>query len=507
MTRRQFVKRATLTTTALALHPWRSLRAAATARLPTIKFCGAAGFVSGSSHLVDTGRWKILLDCGLFMEPENEKYNGQFSFSPHDIDLVILSHGHADHVGNLHHLVRNGFRGKIVCTDATRDIFEVVAESAVEIPDLGGQRKGPTKSDLEAIKHAFFPVPYNTKAVLGDDIVLRYTDAGHMLGSAFIELWFGETKLVFTGDMGPHDAPVLCEPSILRRADYVMIESTYGGVTRAKEDWTRLGTIINETVERGGSVLIPVFAAEKLQRLIYRIGQLKAAGTLPKDLKVISDSTSGNRITEVYRQYADYFDTTAKAALKPFDFPGLLELDSREALATHGQRGTVYLTTSAMFDHANSPKHLAAMCGDPRNTLIFVGYQSPHALGGKIYAGERNVNIKMSNPKGGEEVVNRTIAMRIEKMSGFSGHADGAQLVNWMGNFGRVKQVYVVHGEQNRADLQARQITERYGFPARAPLLFQTVALDKTDYVTRMTEAPPTPGAFEETRSYDRQDY
>jgi metallo-beta-lactamase family protein len=381
-----------------------------------------------------------------------------------------------------------------------------VAESALNIASNTGDRKGPTKSDLATIQGSFFPVPYNTKAVLGDDIVLRYTDAGHMLGSAFIELWFGDTKVVFTGDMGPHNAPVLCEPTILKRADYVLIESTYGGVTRPKEDWTRLGTAINETVERGGSVLIPVFAAEKLQRIIYRLGQLKAAGTLPRDLKVISDSTSGNLITDVYRKYADYFDTTAKAAKKPFDFPGLLEMSGREALATHGQRGIVYLSTSAMFDHANSPRHLAAMCGDPRNTLIFVGYQSPHTLGGKIYGGQRNVTIKMSNPNGGEEVVNKTIAMRIEKMSGFSGHADGAQLVNWMGNFARLKQVYVVHGEQSRAELQARQITERYGFPARAPQLFQTAALDKTDYITRMAEAP-TPSGLAENPSYDQQDY
>lgn len=490
---------------AFTLQPWRTVRAAVAARTPTIKFCGAAGFVSGSSHLVDTGRWKVLMDCGLFMEPENEKHNGDFSFDPRHIDLVILSHGHADHVGNLHHLIRNGFKGKIVCTDATRDIFEVVAEGLMAIPG-GGSSRGPSKSDLSAISDSFFPVPYNTKAALGDDLVLRYTDAGHMLGSAFIELWFGETKLVFTGDMGPRDAPVLCEPAILKRADYVMIESTYGGVTRAKENWTRLGTIISETVDRGGSVLIPVFAAEKLQRIVYRIRQLKEAGMVPKDLKVISDSTSGNKITEVYRQYADYYDATAQTLEKPFAFPGLYEMTSREAMATHGQKGIVYVSTSGMMDYANSPRHLAAMCGDSRNTLIFVGYQSPHTLGGKIYGGERNVTIKLSKPDGTPEVLNKTIAMRVEKMSGFSGHGDGAQLVDWMGNFGRLKQVYMVHGEQSRSELMARQITDRYGFPARAATLFETVKLDKTDYVTRMTDEPPKSN-FEVVETYDRQDY
>jgi metallo-beta-lactamase family protein len=502
--RREFLKRSALAGAAFALQPWRTTLAAVEARTPSIKFCGAAGFVSGSQHLLDTGKYRVLLDCGSFMEPENDQYNGKFVFEPASIDLMILSHAHADHVGNVHQLIRKGFRGRIVTTDATRDIVETVASSMIELGR--GDGRTPTRSELDAVLKAFLPVPYNTKARLADDLVLRYTDAGHMLGSAFVELWFGDTKLVFTGDMGPHNAPVLCEPAILRRADYVMIESTYGGVTRPKEDWTRLGTIINETVERGGSVLIPVFAAEKLQRLIYRIGQLKSSGVLPADLKVLSDSTSGNQITEIYRRYSDYYDTAAKAAKKPFNFPGLYEVSGRESLATHGQRGIVYLTTSAMFDYANSPRHLAAMCGDPRNTLIFVGYQSPHTPGGKMYAGDRSVTIKTTDRDGNQTSQQLVIRMRVEKMSGFSGHADGAQLVNWMSNFGRLKQAMVVHGEKSRAEQQARAITERYGFPALAPKLYQTVMLDKTDYVKRITDAPVSSG-YELTQSYDRQDY
>ncbi len=154
-----------------------------------------------------------------------------------------------------------GFPGKDCCDrrDA-RGIFETVADSLIE--QARADNRGPSKSDLAAIVRSFMPVPYNTKVLLGDDLVLRYTDAGHMLGSTFMELWFGDHKLVFTGDMGPHDAPILCEPTILRRADYVIIESTYGGVTRPKEGWTRLGTMINETVDRGGSVRIPVCRRE-----------------------------------------------------------------------------------------------------------------------------------------------------------------------------------------------------------------------------------------------------
>jgi metallo-beta-lactamase family protein len=513
ITRRQFVTRAALATAGLAMQPWRSLWAEGTgpgivtsASAPSLKFCGAAQFVSGSQHLLDTGRWKILLDCGVFMEPENDKLNGAFSFDPKEIDVVILSHAHADHTGNLHHLIRQGFRGKVICTDATRDIFEVVSESLTNIGLGANDRRTPRKEDLETIAESFFPVPYNTKAHLGGGLVLRYTDAGHMLGSAFIELWWDEEKFVFTGDMGPKDAPVLCEPSVLRRADYVMIESTYGGTTRKREDWTQLGTIINETITGGGSVLIPVFAAEKLQRIIYRLGQLKSAGVLPKDLRVISDSTSGNKITDVYRKYADYFDATARSSDRPFNFPGLLEMRSQEALATHGQPGMVYLTTSAMLDHAASPRHLAAMCEDRKNTLIFVGYQSPHTLGGRIYDGERDVAIRVESPDGKVEMLSRKIKMRVEKMSGFSGHADGAQLTDWMGNFGRLKQVYVVHGEKSRAQQQAQLITERYGFPAYAPALYDVAKLDKTESATRRTEESAGT-ELGETQTYDKQDY
>jgi metallo-beta-lactamase family protein len=420
--------------------------------------------------------------------------------------LVILSHAHADHVGNLHFLLRRGFGGKIVTTDATRDIFEAVAGSAAEQPAALADRTRATKTDLAAIQRALHPVPYNTKALLADDLALRYTDAGHMLGSAFIELWCGDTKVVFTGDIGPKDAPILCTPTILRRADYLLIESTYGGVTRPPEDWTRLGTIITETAMRGGSVLIPVFAAEKLQRLIYRIRQLKAAGLVPDNLKVISDSTSGNLITDVYRKYTAYYDQTARSLDKPFDFPGFYEMSGRESLATHGQAGIVYLTTSGMMDYANAPRHLLAMCKNDRNTLIFVGYQAPHTLGGKIYAGQRSVRVKLTNPDGSEEMVATVIRMRIEKMSGFSGHADGAEMLDWMGNFRRLKQVYVVHGEKSRAELMAKQITDRYGFPAMAPTLYQTVTLDKTDYVAPREAAAPLP-ELAETTSYDLQDH
>ncbi len=167
LTRREFLKRAALASAAFTLHPWRSVLAAVSPRTPSIKFCGAAGFVSGSSHLLDTGRYRILLDCGLFLEPGNEKYNGKFSFEPSSIDLMILSHAHGDHTGNLHQLVRKGFRGRIVTNDATRDIFETVTDSMLE--QARADYRGASKSELAAISKAFLPVPYNTKVAIGDD--------------------------------------------------------------------------------------------------------------------------------------------------------------------------------------------------------------------------------------------------------------------------------------------------------------------------------------------------
>jgi metallo-beta-lactamase family protein len=446
-------------------------------RQPRLTFCGSTRQVSGSCHLLETSLGLFLIDCGLFYSDVEDhlKRNEEFPFDPKDVKAVFLTHAHVDHNGRLPLLYRRGFRGTVYCTDATRDINEVmlemslgIGEASDEAPPLYGRR------DLDGLLDLVEAVPYNRK-VERHGVAFRLTDAGHILGSAMIEVWTDGVKFLFSGDMGPQDAPVLCRPTQHRQADVVLVESTYGATPRENVSYEQFGRQIMKVVAGGGSVLLPAFVLHKTQLLLYVINRLKDDRIIDRDVPVYADSSTGQKVTRLYRDYREYYDTEASKIKEPFHLWRTIESSSRESLASHGRTPAIYISSSGMLDHATGPKHLYHMANDPRNAVFVVGWQAPKSLGKRLLDRRKEVPRVEEIPwevwqegKMQRTMKKATIRLQVEKFGGFSSHARGQQILDWLEGFRRVGTVYVVHGEVHNAVGLAEQIG-KMGVKAVAP--------------------------------------
>ncbi|MGL6094713.1 MAG: MBL fold metallo-hydrolase, partial [Fimbriiglobus sp.] len=325
---------------------------------PRITFYGSTRQVSGSCHLLETSHGLYVIDCGLFIsdvaDPAAE--NRDLPFDPKDVKALFLTHAHTDHHGRLPLLYKKGFRGTIYCTDATRDMTTVA---------LGG----PTyetddeplydKKDATGVLKLLKAVPYNQKFD-ADKLTVRYTDAGHILGSAMAEIWADGRKLLFSGDMGPDTAPILCRPAQHYTADAVLVESTYGPVPRATINYEDFGKKVAAVLKRGGDVLIPSFAVHQSQLLIFTLHKLAADGIIPKDAPIYCDSSTAHKCNLIYDAYPEYFDDSAKEfATKHgslFYRGKYREGRANDFLTTHGGTPGVYISTSGMIEHAAAPR-------------------------------------------------------------------------------------------------------------------------------------------------------
>ncbi len=444
-----------------------------TRRNPSLTFYGAAGRVSGSCHLLETSAGLYLVDCGLFMSdtPDRDERNATFPFDPKEVKAVFLTHAHSDHNGRLPLLVKQGFGGPIYCTDATRDLNRAVLRSSLAVGEGEGLslygRRDQQKS-FELVQ----AVPYNER-VSRSGVDCRYTDAGHILGSAMIEIWADGRKILFSGDMGPTGAPILCRPAQHRSADAVLFESTYGAVAGTPADYEAFGRRVRAVLDRGGSVLLPSFALHKTQTLIHLLNGLRDDGVIPRDVPVFCDSPSAQRSTEIYDAFPQYYDAAATAARSArggtlFYRPGYQEARDADTLLTHGRGPAIYLSTSGMLDHAAAPKHLAAMAEDPRNAVFLVGYQAPGTIGNRVRSGESPVRLPIESRSEPTRYEVRDLKLEIDTLSGFSSHAKGQQILNWLGGFESVGPAYVVHGDPDRAAEMAAAATGM-GVEAHAP--------------------------------------
>lgn len=457
-----------------------------------IRFCGAVSSVTGSCHLIETNRHKILLDCGMYQGGKTlERMNYEpFDFSVQEVECVILSHAHVDHCGRLPLLVKRGFSGPIYCTDATADLLKVMLPDCAHIQQKEAEwaskkaaRKGLppvepmyTMEDANAALKLVQPVLYDQLFHLNEEMHAVFNDAGHILGSAITELWiteYGKTiKLVYTGDIGVENRPILRDPVKIKKADFIIMESTYGDRLHEKnsDSVKELISIIADTVKRGGNVIIPAFAVGRTQELIYELNRYYESDHYYHDLlsnvQVYIDSPMAITTTQVFRRNAQVFDEETREYIlsgdNPLDFPNLtFTKTSEESKALNeDERPKIILSASGMCDAGRICHHLKHNLWNPKNSIVFVGYQANGTLGRRIIDGEEEV------PVLGERIAVRA---KIYNLEGFSGHADYQGLLSWVKGLKKApQQIFLVHGEEEAKEALKNRIEEETGYPCRA---------------------------------------
>ena len=474
-----------------------------------IKFCGAATGVTGSCHLLSTENHKILLDCGQFQggKAQDALNEEPFPFDPAEIECVVLSHAHIDHCGRLPLLVKRGFKGAIYCTDATADLLEVmlkdsgfIHEKEAEWQSRKNERAGrkpveplyTVKDSEETLKYVR-PVMYDQLFEINDEMKVVFNDAGHILGSAIIELWTTEDdnvyKTVFSGDLGVLDRPILRDPTIIKKADYVIMESTYGNRLHPENATSieQLLDIVIKTTRRGGTVVIPSFAVGRTQELIYEFNRFYLERPEYKDelekLTVYIDSPMATSATEVFRRNAQVFDEETKAYIlkgdNPLDFPNLrFTRSTAESQALNMDRKPkIIISASGMCEAGRIRHHLKHNLWDPKSSVIFVGYQAEGTLGRMLTEGQKDVVLF------GEAV---HVNAEIYNLEGFSGHADKEGLLGWLSGFKvKPKQLFLVHGELESKEALAASIRERLGYDPVVVTGVSEFELKKTEIVSK----------------------
>ncbi len=433
-------------------------------------FHGAARAVTGSMHLVETDNRRILLDCGLAQgrRAEANQRNANPPFDPKTLDAVILSHAHIDHCGNLPTLVKRGFAGDIHCTNATRDLATLMLRDSARIQEQDAaylnqktSRQGLApvvplynSADAETALRHFVGRPYSRAFNVNGGGRVHFFDAGHILGSAIAVLDLPEgarsARLCFSGDLGRKGTPILNDPESARGIDYLIIESTYGDREHGPFEKTQddLARIIRETIARGGRVVIPAFAVERTQEVLYALHLKTEAGALP-ELPIFLDSPLAISATDVFRMHVECLRPAARAHLlshpDPFGFGKLQFTRSvEESKQINNVEGSVVIiSANGMCEAGRVLHHLKNTLGDERNTILFVGYQAEHTLGRRLLDGAKKVKIF------GDEF---HVRARIESASGFSAHADRSDLLDWIAAVKEnLKGVFIVHGEEKSA--------------------------------------------------------
>ncbi|HYG59759.1 MAG TPA: MBL fold metallo-hydrolase, partial [Symbiobacteriaceae bacterium] len=412
-----------------------------------LTFLGASGMVTGACYLLEAGGLRLLVDCGMFQGKEEGLNRKPFGFHPGSLDGVILTHAHIDHSGRLPLLRKQGFSRPIYTHPATADLAAImlmdsahIQEADAERENRKGRRAGRhlveplyTQNDARAVVNLFRPIPYGQLVRLNDSVEIRLQDAGHILGSAIVEVFEtddkGRTvKLVFSGDLGQPHRPILRDPALIDEADYLVMESTYGNREHEPLESTRaaLAEVIRSTISRGGNVVIPAFAVGRTQEVLYQLNALAEEGQLPRRLKVVLDSPLAIAATEVTARHREVYDEAAANRVHdgddPFSFPGLVmshTADDSRAL-NESKEPMVIISASGMCEAGRVLHHLKHNLWRPDSTILFVGYQAEGTLGRRILQGAAPVRIL------GEEVAVRA---RIESLPGLSAHADQAQLV------------------------------------------------------------------------------
>jgi metallo-beta-lactamase family protein len=455
-----------------------------------LKFLGAARNVTGSQYYIESHGIKLLVDCGLYQEREFLGRNwAPFHVSPQELDALLLTHAHLDHCGLIPKLVREGFRGKVYCTAATADIAEVMLldSAKLQVEDAEFKRKrheregrrGPfpeaplyTADDVEASLPLFSPVRYGETVQLGNGVKATFFNAGHVLGAAMILVTISEDSaertILFSGDVGRWDAPMLRDPTLFAEADYVIVESTYGD--RLHESFAdiseRFAEEINLTLKAGGNVVVPSFALERAQEVLYYLDKLTMQHRIPP-IKVFLDSPMTAGINKIFERHPELYDREmtrlVQANKSPFDLPGLKvaqTVDESKAINSVKSEALI-IAGSGMCTGGRIKHHLITNISRPESTILFVGYQAVGTLGRQIVDGAETVRIL------GQYY---PVRARIAQIHGFSAHADRDELFRWLSSLKRApKHVFVTHGEAEVAESFGNFLREKTGWDISIP--------------------------------------
>ncbi len=446
-----------------------------------IQFLGAAQTVTGSQHLISVNGRRILLECGLFHGKRRETFerNRNLPFDAAAIDAMILSHAHIDHSGNIPNLVRNGFRGGIYCTFATRDLCSAmlrdsayIQERDVEYVNKKRARQGEppvepiyTYNDAIASLEHFIGVGYDRPILVAPGVWCVFLDAGHMLGSSIVLLEIEEReerkRLLFSGDLGRRDKPILRDPTPAPAADILIIESTYGDRLHDPlvDAEAKLARLVSETCSQGGKVIIPAFSVGRTQELVYSLHRLTIAGEIP-DVPVFVDSPLAVNVTEIFRLHPEYYDDEARAFMDqerhpdPFGFDRLRYIRKVEdSKALNNLAGpAIVISASGMCEAGRIQHHLKHNIGSPNNTILIVSWQAPHTLGRRLV--EKQPVVKIF----GQEY---RLRARVETINGYSAHADRDGLLRWVKPIAHeLTHAFVVHGDPEPAENLARGLNQ-----------------------------------------------
>jgi len=448
---------------------------------PRLTFFGGAGTVTGSKYLVESERGRFLMDCGLFQGLKSLRLRNWDAppFDPEALDGVILSHGHLDHSGYLPVLVRNGFRGPIHCTSGTQDLVKVLLLDSARLQEEDAKRANKygyskhkpalplyTSEDVHQTLALMRAHAYGERFEVAEDTTVLLRRAGHILGSATVELELGGTqasRLVFSGDLGRWNRPIIRDPELVPEADVLLVESTYGDRVHANGSDEALVRVITETAHRGGAVIVPSFAIGRTQELIWTLRKLEDEGRLPL-ISVFIDTPMGIDVTRIYCEHPEDHDVDMKLLMDEKRCPLCcreyhLLRTAQESKSLHEKTGPmVIIAGSGMATGGRVLHHLKRRLPDHRNTVLLVGYQAAGTRGRSLQEGARFIRIH------GEDV---PVRAHVETVDGLSAHADQAELLRWMQGFARPpRQTYVVHGEPGPAQALAAAIRERLGWKA-----------------------------------------
>ncbi|MBP6900835.1 MAG: MBL fold metallo-hydrolase [Burkholderiaceae bacterium] len=441
-----------------------------------IQFLGAADTVTGSKHLVTLGGQRILLDCGMFQgfKTFRERNWLPLAVPPSEIDAVVLSHAHLDHSGWLPRLVAGGFRGAIYASAATRDLAEVLLLDAAHLQEEDARRANKygyskhatalplyTRADARRAIAKIVPLRTDRPWRIGE-VELQLTPVGHLLGACAVTLSHAGRRLAFSGDVGRQHDLLMPPPQPLAGADVLLVESTYGNRRHPPEDApARLAQIIRDTIARGGSVLLPSFAVGRAQALLLVLQRLKRAGAIPQRLPILLDSPMATQATALYSQHRRLLRVPTREIATLTDGVKLITTAAQSQRACASRYPSVIISASGMATGGRVLHHLKALAPDPRNHVVFAGFQVGGSRGALLVGGAREIKIH------GEYVpVNCTVS----QLEGFSGHADADELLDWLRQLPRPPaQTWVVHGEPAAADALRQRIQDELGWRVRVP--------------------------------------